>query len=431
MGRDCCIAGLLSGRASLSALLIILSGIVSAAEWTISPSLNVRESYNDNIRLTTLKHPNVTTTTIQPKVDFGWATERTNINLLGDWRYNRYAGDPNLKNRTDSTYKLKSAYKTELSEFFLDANYVNDTTLQQEEYNEDIGQTLTQEDRLSKQLAPAWSWNLNEQTNLRFDLQYQDVAYEKSILSSYNDYTYDSAGVTYTYRWTERDQVYVIVNNSRYESKKRPFILANEMVSFSRYIGSNSNTKQYQAGIRHQFSSTSTMQLLYGQRYTDSQTLYQVCTQVQNFPPPCLDTGETQTSSSSKSPVYTFSYDKGFELTKFDISLSRTVIGSGLGSEMDTDSLNLNVTHQLTEKTTLGFKFMGYQRIAVNPDFSRNDQTYFRGDIKLGWRLDRNWSLSTFYRHTRQKYKSRDAIATSNNISLNIRYVWDKLSKSR
>jgi len=186
----------------------------------------------------------------------------------------------------------------------------------------------------------------------------------------------------------------------------------------------------YQLGLNHQFSSTFKVGLGYGSRDSKTRTQYQSCTlNVPGFG--CLASAETQTDSKSKSPVYTVSADKNFELTKLGVKLSRTVSASGLGSEMEIDSLDFNIDHRLTEKWRFKFKFRANQRVAVNPDFSRNDRKYLRGEVNFGWTLDRNWTLYTMYRHTRQSYESTDAVASSNNISLTIRYVWDKFSVSR
>ncbi len=426
--RYCRTTHCLLGKTGLYLLLVALPSISIAAEWTVKPSLGVRQSYNDNIRLTTLPHPNVTTTTIKPTIDFGWATERANIDLFGEWKHNQYAGDPNLENRTDRKYELKSGYKTERSQFSLDGSYVNDTTLAQEDYSEDIGATLAQLDRQTNRLTPTWSWMVDERSNLRVDLQYQDVAYEKSAISPFNDYSYDSAGLTYSHQWTVRDQVYAMVNFSRYDSKKRALIPDNEMVATSRFLGSDSETLMYQLGLNHQFSSTFKMGLGYGSRDSKAKTQYQVCVPFLFFS--CAYTTEIQTESPSKSPVYTVSADKDFELTKLGVKLSRTVSASGLGSEMEVDSLDFNIDRRLTEKWLLKFKFMANQRVAVNPDFSYQDRKLLRGEVNLGWGLDRNWKLYAMYRHTRQSYERTSAVASSNNISLNIRYSWDRISKS-
>jgi len=117
-------------------------------------------------------------------------------------------------------------------------------------------------------------------------------------------------------------------------------------------------------------------------------------------------------------------------LTKLSAKLSRTVSASGLGSELEIDSLDFNVDHRLTEKWRFKFKFRANQQVAVNPDFSRNDRKLLRGEVNLSWMLDRNWKLYGMYRYTRQSYEITDTAASSNNIALNIRYTWDKFSRS-
>lgn len=425
------ITSYLLGRAGIYVLLMALPGSLLAAQWTVSPSIMVEQSYIDNIYLSSLPSPNVMTKKINPAIDFGWATEIANVDLVGDWKYRQYSGDPNLKNRTDSWYKLRSGYKTERSQFSLDGSYTDDTTLAQEAYSEDTGVILAQMGRKTKQIAPSWSWNLNEQSNLRIDLQYQDVAYEKRRANPYDDYTYGSASLTYTFQWTVRDQAYVVVDQSRYISKKRALIAASQMVTASKYLGSDSDTMTYQIGMSHQFSSTFNMGVGYGSRGSKSQTQNQSCTAVYIFSNTCAATTETQTISNTISPVFTISADKRFELTKWGLKFSRTITASGLGSEMQVDSLNMNIDHRINEKLRLRLNGIINQRVAVNPYFNFYDRQYLRGEVNLNWRLDRNWNVYAAYRYAQQVYKSSNEKAISNNISVNIRYTWDRMSMSR
>lgn len=427
------IASYLLGRMGFYVLLVSFPGLLFAAQWTVSPAAKVEQSYTDNVYLSSSQTPSVTTRIINPTIGFGWATERANIGLSGDWKYRQYSGDPNLENRADSYYKLKSAYKTERSEFSLDSSYSDDTTLTRENYSEDIGVVLAQLDRQTKQIAPAWSWMLDQQSNLRIDLQYQDVKYEKSLTNPYTDYSYDSGGLTYTFQWTMRDQVYLVADQSRYSTKKKALVPAIEMVSIQKYLGSVSDTMTYQLGLNHQFSSTFRMGLGYGRRDSKSQTQYQECNAVYPFPYSniCAATIETQTISNTSSPVFTISADKDLELTKLGLKFSRTITASGLGSEMQVDSLNMNIDHRISEKLSLRFKGLVNQRIAVNPGFNFYDRKFLRGEVNLAWKLDKNWNLYTRYRYVRQVYKSSNAVAVANNISLNIRYTWDRISMSR
>lgn len=418
------------GRAGFYVLLVALPGSLLAAQWTVTPSVKAGLSYNDNIYLSGLTRLSVTTRTINPKIGFGWATERANISLLASWNHKQYTGDLNLKNRTDIRYQLKSGYKTERSEFSVDASDMKDTTLSQESYSEDTGVVLAQLDRQTTQIAPTWSWMLNKRSNLRIKLQTKDVVYEKRSISPYNDYRYDSASLTYTFQWTMRDQVYAVVEQSRYASRKRALIPAYKMVSESKYLGSNSDTMTYQVGVNHQFSSTFKVGLGYGLRDSETQTQYQYCTQSTIYG--CFASTEIQTSSNTTSPVYTVSADKDFdELTKLGIKLSRTLSASGLGSEMQVDSLDMNIDHRMSEKLRLRLKGLVNQRVAVNSDFSSYDRKYLRAEANLSWKLDKSWSLYAAYRYIRQTYKRSDAIAVSNNISLNVSYAWDRISVSR
>src|SRR5690242_16288697 len=58
-------------RLNLAISLLVISPLINAAEWWLSPSIKLGENYDDNILLTTAAHSSVRNTAVSPQLDFG------------------------------------------------------------------------------------------------------------------------------------------------------------------------------------------------------------------------------------------------------------------------------------------------------------------------------------------------------------------------
>ncbi|MCW9023139.1 MAG: outer membrane beta-barrel protein [Gammaproteobacteria bacterium] len=415
-------------------VLTLITGNTWAAEWAMSSRIRAEHVNNDNFQMTTLPQNDVSITTVNPVVGFSWETERTNINLEGDWKRKMYSGNESLKDNTDETYTLTTGHKTESNQFSLAGSWIKDTTLSQEGYNELLGLVFDQIDRTTWNVAPAWTWRVDEKSSIKLDYLYQEGEYDNNTGTQLFDYGYDKVGGSYFYQLTEKTLAYIQLGYSTYESVEKGLLpLSGFSVTQSELLKAKNETNSAQLGFEHQFSTTFKMGLGYGVSTTDSTNVYQVCTGSINFLGSliCTSTGNTISSLSSSSPVYSVTAEKKFELTKINFDASQTISASGLGSEMITESIGLNINREITSLLRLNLDLNYTDREASNEAFRNNDRTTYSGEFKFNWRAGRQWWLEGRYRYTQVENKTSALDPESNTVAINFRYNWDKTSISR
>ena len=165
---------------------LISSGAVVAAEWSIEPSISLREEYNDNIRFTTSPHPGVWYSRISPSLKLSSKTEVSEVSGLAQLNLNQYACDPQVENRNDKFLTLFTRLESERNTWAMNGSYIQDSTSESERANTGVvHQTRTQRSAIS--LNPSWTRTLTDRSAFRLEYNYQDVKYDAHI--NLNDYT--------------------------------------------------------------------------------------------------------------------------------------------------------------------------------------------------------------------------------------------------
>ena len=414
------------------------SGAVVAAEWSIEPSISLREEYNDNIRFTTSPHPGVWQSRLSPSLSLSSKTEVSEVSGLAQLSINRYAGDPQVEDRNDQLFSLLTRLQSERNTWAMNASYKQDSTAESERIATGVVQVRTQRTALS--LSPSWTRTLTERSSFKLDYNYQEVKYDEHI--NLNDYTSQRVGGALQYQLSERDQVTVSANYSVVEyapiirqltgvsvlSISPPII---SLGSGADALVNESSTSSVQAGVTRQFSETLRGSLSLGRRSTVSSASH-ACTScfTTGFTPINTFTSETSGSGSS----FSATLEKTFDAAKVSGFASRDANPSGSGL-VETDRFGVSLNRNLTEKLTGYFDAIAYRTkyIGVTAPGSR----YYTVEPKLNWRFTERWTLDAGYRYARYEPDSdanstavADAI-TSNAVYLNLAYNWPKMAVSR
>lgn len=429
---------------------VISSGTVVAAEWSVEPSISLREEYNDNIRFTTLPHPGVWQSRLTPSVKLSSKTEVSEVSGSAQLSINQYSGDPLLENRNDQFYTLLTRLQSERNTWAMNAAYKQDSTAESERIATGVVQVRTQRSLLS--LSPSWTRMLTERISIKLDYNYQEVKYDQHI--NLNDYTSQQAGGTLQYRLSERNTVSLSANYSTTEYDPTvntypdgfplfnygsgsylqiPGVTGNGSDTISR----KSNTRSVQVGLNHQFSETLIGNLSLGQRSTVTTTGHTCNGDVGRI---SIYTG-TFCTGASLHPLITFadeisgngssfnaSLEQKFESSKVSGFASRDTNPSGSGL-VETDKFGVSLNRSLTEKLTGSFDAVAYRTkyIGITYPGSR----YYTIEPKLNWRFTEWWTLDGGYRYARYEPESAASAITSNAVYLNLAYNWPKMAISR
>ena len=399
--------------------LSLFSLTAQSAEWSIEPSVSVREEYNDNIRLTTLPHKSVWGTSLTPSVNFSSKTEISEVTGGARLNFNRYSGEPTL-DRNDQIFSLVSKYKTERNTFGLNGSYVHDSTQASELIS--TGVVLARKQRTNLTLNPSWTTFASERTWFTLDYQLSRVKYEDSAATGLIDYNNQTASLAAVHRLSEQDQLSGTVYYSKYETSPANF---------------KSNTSGLRLGITHDFSETLTSSLTVGARSTSSTSQQNalVC------PAPIIfcqfglipyDVVPFTTKTRSHGYTLNANLGKQFETTTLSGQVSREVNPSGNGALVQADRIGFSLANKFSPTLTGALDASIYRSRYLGNVISRSDSRYYTVGPRLSWRMSEWWSLDTGYTHARQEYDNAGSTAaTANSAYVLVRYDWPKLAVSR
>ena len=343
-----------------------------------------------------------------------------------------YSDDASQNDHTIEIYNFNTTHKTEINRLALKANITKNTTLTQDSFNESLGVVYQELDQQVWRVTPSWLWIMTENSSLKLEHNYQEAEYEKYYTSNLNDYSYSSTGLTYFYQWSEKDQVYVTASHSSYEMDDLTDVGQRERPITGIYaLTSLSDTNSYQLGLNHQFTETFKVGLGYGDSSTEGTSTVKQCVVTGTDGRCFVATSPVTNNSDTTSPVYTFTAEKNFELTKLDLNINRTISASGLGSEVQIDNVGINIIRDITSLINLGLNLSVNKSEATNDTFNSNDRDQYRGTLKLAWHFSQNWNLDWQYRYMQIQNKSTGAESNSNYYAMMVRYNWDKFSVSR
>ena len=426
------------------------SGAVVAAEWSVEPSISLREEYNDNIRFTISPHPGVWQSQLSPSLRMSSKTEVSEVSGSAQMSINQYSGDPLVENRNDQFFTLLTRLQSERNTWAMNAAYKQDSTAESERIVTGVVQVRTQRSLLS--LSPSWTRTLTERISLKLDYNYQEVKYDQHI--NLNDYTSQQAGGTLQYRLSERDVVSLSANYSTTEYDPTVNAYPDGFPLFdynfgiyrqifgttgngSDTISRRSNTRSVQVGLNHQFSETLVGYLSLGQRSTVTTTghtcngdfgrvsLYTgtFCTGVSLHP---LITFADEISGNGSS--FNASLEQKFESSKVSGFASRDTNPSGSGL-VETDKFGVSLNRNLTEKLTGSFDAVAYRTKYIGIIYPGS--RYYTVDPKLNWRFTEQWTLDAGYRYARHEPESTASAISSNAVYFNLAYNWPKMAISR
>lgn len=422
------------------------SGAVVAAEWSVEPSVSLREEYNDNIRFTTSPHPGVWHSRLTPSLRLSSKTEVSEVSGSAQFSINQYSGDPLLENRNDQFYTLLTRLQSERNTWAMNASYKEDSTAESERIATGVVQVRTQRSLLS--LSPSWTRTLTERISLKLDYNYQEVKYDQHI--NLNDYTYQQAGGTLQYRLSERDTVnlsanYSITDYSPTTNQYPAFIDVPSPPFVFRFPGGGTDTINYKSTMRAMqasgsrlFSETLQGNLSVGWRRINTGTTHACNGELGTAFP---TTNIISCSGSAGDPMVTFNketegngysfsanLEKKFESAKLSGFASRETNPSGSGL-VETDKFGVSLNRSLTEKLTGSFDAVAYRTkyIGITYPGSR----YYTVEPKLNWRFTEWWTLDAGYRYARYEPESTASAITSNAVYLNLAYNWPKMAISR
>jgi hypothetical protein len=412
---------------------------VSATDYTAGINLDIDAKHDDNVRLVKSNKTAISGVSLSPELTFGADTELTKTALTTQLSSGRY-NNSNF-NTDNQNVQFSTAHKFEKSNLGLDLGLIRDSTLTSETVGSGrIGDKAERHQRY--QVAPSASYSLTEIDQVKVQASISRDDYKSD---QYSDYKYTTGNADWIHTLNERVQLVARLTYSDYESDFRdvsvlrnrivpanspplffPFDVV-ETVSDTQQLATSSRDKGLQLGAYYLPTEQTSINLLVGKSRNTSDY------RVRDPHAICQDAIPSDFSycaglPSSSNSLLTAELDSSWknETHQLSLSLAKSTQPTGDGYTLDSLQINGGWLYQLSELNQLNLKLSWIRNKLLNSSNAQlansSDRNYGSALISFQRQLSGNWYANASYEHHRQDYTEANYIASSNIISLGIRY---------
>lgn len=392
-----------SFRKGIVAVGLVMTGLVSAladgAEYSVDPSLGIRQEFNDNILLTVLPHREVYGVWVSPAVAFKVESEKLKVESNMQVDFVRYYGEQGL-DITNYFVPVTGSYQTERHRFGLSGTVTRENTLVGELQQTGVVNRRTQ--RNLRTVNPSWNFGLTEHLTLQTDYSFSDVTYTDALRFGLFDYQLHSGSAGLTYTLSERDEVSL---SSYYVNYVAPT------------LGFRSVFPGAQASVTHRFSDSFETSVHGGVRFATA-----------SVP---MFTGVKQTDRDT---IFLFGADvvKRWETMTVTAGFARDIFPSGAGLLVQTDHYSASWSWDVSKRLTASLSGNAYRISAITQTQPLPNSLYLFIEPKLHWRWSEWWSVDLAYRHARLEIDLGELNASQNAVFATATLHWPaKLARSR
>ncbi len=401
-------------------IMLSISCLSLAAEWSAEPSISTNREYNTNIRLTTQPHNSVTGTTLSPKLNLGVRSDIWQVNGGAEFVQKRFSGESDL-DRDDHLFNLSTSYNAERSTWALKGASTKTSTIT-DQVTSTTGLSQVQRVQDERSVTPSLTWLMTELTQLQLTYSLRNLSYVNGASAGLYDYSSRSISATLTNRLAVDYQVFFVAGHSIFRMPSRTLGLSYD-----------SKSVNYQMGMTRIFSETLRGTLAVGARETSVEQgvcrAYGLTTLSGSLLVTCFQS-KTQISKESSS-VFNGSFEKQFEVLNLTATLSRSLDASALGGQVETDSLYFHLERPVTEKWMSLLDVNAYKTHNIQEDISSGDRRFYSLQPKLIWQWTPEWQTSISYSYIHMKRAHEPTAVTASSVYLSLRYTWPKMSIPR
>lgn len=368
---------------TLSTALVLVLGAVSpsawADAWQINPTLTLRQSYDDNFRLTERKDK-VWGTNLIASVKLSRLTEDLDINGLVRLDFVKYSGDTdNISDKNNQLFSFNIDKKYALDRLQLRTLLRRDTLLRSVQLYFDPGEVeiepgigvnsavVPRNVRRSRTIIrPSWDHQITERLNGGLEYRYEGVTYDnigqgEQLL----DYRTHTVYARSQYALSERHQLVGSLATSKFDPDQTP----------------TSYNVALRLGIHGQLSETQNYGLEIGPRYSrvgrDGQS------------------DDTDLGASALAFV-----ELKQEVTRYRAQYEHRLRPSSNGKVLETDELILNAYHSLSPRIRVSMRTRMYATGALGTSSGGTVKNYIQAAPTLTYVIDPDWRVQLSYRFT-------------------------------
>ncbi|MGB3942970.1 MAG: hypothetical protein WBK96_15920 [Candidatus Manganitrophaceae bacterium] len=372
-------------------VIVLGWGPAVAVEWSMTPSVNLKEELNDNIRMTPGKRELVWGNTLSPMLRVGGATERLALRADLAANLSRYRGIEGLGSN-DSSFRLSSQYQhREQSRWGWEGSLLRDSTFRSE--LRETGRVLAERRRSARTIGGFWEESPAERLSIRGEYRLTGVRYAEEGAGLF-DYQTRTGSVDLTHLFSERDWATVGLTLLHYRAPSARIRSINAAL---------------QAGFTHLFSETLRLTVSVGGR--------EVITDLS------LPGGEI--TERSRGLLGDLTIHKEFEATRWQGGARRRIDPSGSGYLLQVDHLFTTMERRIAPTATVSLAANAYHGRALRTNLPGGESRSFSVAPAWRWKWTEEWSMEVSYRYAWQK-RDGGVAATSNALTWTVTYLGPK-----
>lgn len=383
----------------LTLCTVLASPNLALANWQTTPSIAVGGHYDDNVRLDagfSGADESAEGYAVDAELEFRYLTQITEFSIMPRILVERYSSSSEL-DTTDEFLDFDLRRQGEKSRFRLRGNYSQESVRRAERLEtdfdieelieiseDDSGIVLSDEDRQRISVMPEFAHRFTQKSLGGLRLQYVDVSYDAGTGAGLRDFTNSGINVFYEYGLTQRNALLLNAQGHRYDPN----------------TGADSTGYGLGVGLRRALSDRTTFEINAG-----------------------IDSTEDDAGNDQENAVGDISVTHRLQTSRFLAAYRRNVAGTGFGDISVRDTLILNFTRELSERSRIGFGIRAYSRESLGGDdqsFVERDYLQFRA--RYEWNLTRTLYLDLDYRYTDLERSDEPGSENSNRINVWLRY---------
>ncbi len=413
-----------AGPSAVAALVLIgLSGIhaAAAAQWYAVPALRMQTGYNDNPRFAISNGKSTEIFDLAPSLEVGARAARWGAAVVGGVHLRRYPGASDL-NRNDNSVNVSSHYDAQRLSWRLDGSYIRSSILgTAQPLGLQTGLIRFQSQRRTGTASPSLTWQVTPTDLLRASYLFQDTSYQDAARLGLSSFRYHRGSLTYQHDLSARLQVFAIPSYSVFNVSATGF---------------QSWTAGLRFGVTRVFSPTLSATVSVGGRRTKSSGVQRVTQFTPEFlngqwwwvpnarliPFSSINTGVTADAS----------FTKRLERGALTGSFTRALAPNGLGTEVETNALDLALNRPLTRRLVGNLSLNLLRTRSAGVAVSNSvDRDYARLSPGLRWKWTRQAAIDLSYAYTWTRFQPNGRVARENVIYLTLSYRWPRIILSR
>ncbi len=414
-----------AGPSAVAALVLMgLSGIhaAAAAQWYATPALRMQTGYNDNPRFAISNGKSTEIFDLAPSLEVGARAARWGAAVVGGVHLRRYPGASDL-NRNDNSVNVSSHYDAQRLSWRLDGSYVRSSILgTAQPLGPQTGLIRFQSQRRTGTASPSLTWQVTPTDLLRASYLFQDTSYQDAARLGLSSFRYHRGSLTYQHDLSARLQVFAIPSYSVFNVSATGF---------------QSWTAGLRLGVTRVFSPTLSATVSVGGRRTKSSgvqlvpqfiwvlfngQLFRIPNGTRPIPFSSINTGVTADAS----------FTKRLERGALTGSFTRALTPNGLGTEVETNALDLALNRPLTRRLVGNLSLNLLRTRSAGVAVSNSvDRDYARLSPSLRWKWTRQAAIDLSYAYTWTRLQPNGRVARENVIYLTLSYRWPRIILSR